>query len=173
MLEELSRATQAYMQKWRKLVDARTDQEFFTSLKPTAVAWKTTDLNDFNRRFIVLRDLSDQIHLGWINERWLATFHLKDTVFEDGITVVKLMQRRPGSADTVGLDHLDFYYAPGTSDAKQIVAAEAGITWTEEHNGKSKWLSIWFDNTEAKLRTDTVLAVCIREMNDCEQGIVS
>lgn len=171
MLDELSMAIKSYQTKWEALVAARSDQRFFAAFQPTAVGWKTEDLADFDRRFAVLRELSDQIHLGWVNERWLATLHLKDTALPGDIRIVKLMQRRPGSTDATGLDHLDFLLSDDT-DAKEVLMAEADLQWTEEKNGEHcKWLSIWFAGNEAKLRRDTVLDVCIDEMHDARVSL--
>lgn len=74
-----------------------------------AVVWKMADAAELQRRFDELRDRCDQIHFGWLNERWLVTMHLKDSSLSKGISIVKLMQRRPGSEDAVGLDHIGFF----------------------------------------------------------------
>jgi len=165
MQRELQRAIEEYKFKWDNLAAARANKLYFAHLAPTALGWKTVDQQDFDTRFVALRDLSDQIHLGWVNERWLATFHLKAPLAW-GIELVKLMQRRPDSKDAAGLDHLDFLI-PDETEWQHIKAQESGLKMTEERNGDHcKWLSIWFDNTEAKLRTDTVLATCIAELQD-------
>ena len=173
MIDELNTAVMDYHAKWHALVAARTHKNFFEQLKPTAVAWKAEDIEDFNQRFMALRDLSDQVHLGWINERWLATFHLKaEHQLQGCVCVVKLMQRRPGSSDATGLDHLDFYQ-PDDADAGEVLASEPNLKWSEEKNGDHcKWLSIWFDGSEAKLRRDTVLNVCAQELKDTERDIL-
>lgn len=174
MVDELNAAIQEYQEKWRRLRAARTNQAFFVQLKPTSVAWKTEDLTDFDARFAELRTQADQIHLGWVNDRWLATIHLREAALVNGLTVVKLMQRRPGSSDAIGLDHLDFYFDPVQFNAKDILATESGIEWNEERNGiHCKWLSVWFDGTEAKIRSDTVLDVCIDEMKDIRQQVTA
>lgn len=174
MLDELKDAVETYQEKWKELLKDRADTAFFASLHPTAVAWKTEDLADFDRRAAELRDLSDQVHYGWINERWLATFHLKDTNLPLNIAIVKLMQRRPDSHDAIGLDHLDFYVKPGGADAKAVLEQEPSLKWDEETNGeRCKWLSIWFAGTEAKLRSDTVLDVCASELKDVERQILA
>lgn len=166
MIDDLSSAITGYKQKWETLVNDRANKDFFSSLKPTSVGWKTVDLQDFNARFSELRDLCDQIHFGWVNERWLVTMRLKNQELPFGLTVVKLMQRRPGSNDATGLDHLDFYYQPG-SDVKSILKEEPSLKWSEETNGDHcKWVSVWFGSNEAKLRSDTVLDVCAAELRD-------
>lgn len=171
MLDELSQAIAAYKRTWDKLVESRTDKNFFQSFNPTAVAWKTTDLVEFDQRFVELREKCDQIHLGWINERWIATMHLMNPI-SSGIQIVKLMQRRPGSTDAVGLDHLDFY-SPDAARGKEVLSKEPDLKWSEEDNGRCKWLSIWFDDTEAKLRTGTVVDVCIQELEEVKDKLLT
>jgi len=173
MLKELTAAITVYKEKWDKLVASANNKVFFDFLQPTSAGWKAEDLADFNSRFDELRDASDQIHMGWVNDRWIATFHLKEAVLPLGLTVVKLMQRRPGSSDATGLDHLDFYYNPNEAKAKDVMSSES-FEWTEEMNGAHcKWISIWFDGTEAKVRSDTVLEVCAQEMKDVEKQILN
>lgn len=174
MLEELNTAIDIYVAKWQKLLEGRRNKRFFEQLRPTSVGWKTEDFADFQARFIGLRDMSEQIHMKWMNERWIATMHLKDDVkLGLGIEVIKLMQRRPNSKDAVGLDHIDFLI-PENVDAPTILAAESGLSWTDEANGEfCKWISIWFEDTEAKLRTNTSFSVCIAEMQAVDKKLLA
>jgi hypothetical protein len=170
MINELDIAIEDYQSKWQTLCAARADQAFFEHLKPTAVAWKVADLETFNACFAELRDRSALVHSAWINERWLATFYL-DEALTGGLKIVKLMQRRPESADALGLDHFDFLI-PENSDAKAVLNSESALKWTEEKNGDHcKWLSVWFAETEAKLRSDTVLEVCAQELLDAQKAV--
>jgi hypothetical protein len=174
MIDELSKAIQGYQSKWQALIAARANGEFFESLVPTAIGWKVEDQADFDVRFTQLRNLSDQVHLGWVNERWLATFHLKNTPLPMEVTLVKLMQRRPGSSDATGLDHVDFIFQPGDTTPKELLTQEPSLKWGEETNGEHcRWISVWFADCEAKIRSDTVLAVCAAEMKELEKEIVS
>jgi hypothetical protein len=166
LFDELCFAVEAYHHTWHALIETRRNKAFFHKLVPTAVGWKVLD-----RCFMNIRDMCDQVHFGWINERWLITLHLKDEVLPGNIRLIKLMERRPGSIDPVGLDHLDFLIPKG--DAKTVVSKESDLKWSEESNGEhSKWLSLWFDDTEAKLRTDTVLQVCADELLDYQNQTV-
>ncbi|HTE57863.1 MAG TPA: hypothetical protein VK694_03885 [Verrucomicrobiae bacterium] len=172
MLEELTAALEDYQTKWATFIADRSNKEFFASLRPTSVAWKTTDLAEFDKLFAELKDQSDQIHLGWINERWLASLHLRDASLPGGVTLIKLMQRRPGSSDAVGLDHVDFIIPPNSS--AKAVAEKEDMKWTEEKNGlHCKWLSVWFEGTEAKLRSETVFRVCADELVHIEKQILA
>jgi len=170
-MEEFSTRTQAFLDGWQQFAQARTNADYFANLKPTAIGWKYTDRDEVMQHFAEIRDLCEQVHFGWINERWVICMYLKDATLPGDIKVIKLMERRPGSTDAVGLDHVDFYDA--TDTAKQHAEQEPDIKWTEESNGAHcKWISIWTDAGEAKLRTDTVLNVCAKEMLEYEQRIL-
>jgi hypothetical protein len=172
MLDELNTVISEYWTKWQALVAARKNKAFFEALTPTTVCWKAVDLADYDRRLAELRDHADHIHTAWLNERWLTTLHLRQEKLEHGIEIVKLYQRRPGSTDATGLDHLDFYFKPGTPDAKELLGQESNLKWTEETNGEfCEWLSIWFEKTEAKLRSETTFDVIIKELEAINRGL--
>lgn len=171
MLEEITKATTSYLEKWDRLVEKRANKTFFQNLKPVSVGWKTTDLNEFNGIFLELREYCDQVHLGWVNERWLASMHLKDSKLPGDIEIIKLMQRRPNSTDPVGLDHFDFYH-DSEEEIKQVLTSEADLDAAKESNNPlCHWHSIRFEDTEAKLRADTVIDVCIAELREVNKQI--
>jgi hypothetical protein len=172
MIDELGKAYEAYAAKWSMFINDRSDKAFFEGLKPTAVAWKTEDLADFEARFMELRNMCDKVFLTWMNERWVAKMHLKDDRIAGSITIIKLMQRRPDSTDAVGLDHVDFY-GPKVAHAEDMLGGEPNVKWTHEENGPCKWISVWFADTEAKLRTDTVLGVIIGELQELEKQVLA
>lgn len=170
MIEELQKGLKTYLTNWQQFVSERSDEQYFAALKPTAIGWKFTDRQELMRRFDEIRDLCEQVHFGWINERWAVCGYLKDASLPGNVRIIKLMERRPGSTDAVGLDHVDFYTPD--ADVKSHVEQE-DITWTEESNGEHcTWISVWFKNTEAKLRTDTVFKVCADEMIEYQQRII-
>jgi hypothetical protein len=173
MIDELNAAIQAYKAKWDALVAGRKSKEFFESLKPMSAGWKTVDQADFDNRFLFWRDHADTITMSWANERWLVTFHLKDEVqLALGMRLFILMQRRPNSADPVGLDHIDFY-TPDRAWAEDIIKKEGDLKWSQEENGKyCAWTSLWFDGTEAKLRDNTKLDVSIAELKDLNRELL-
>jgi hypothetical protein len=170
MIDELNKAIIEYRAKWQKLVDRRHDKEFFAELMPTAVGWKVTDQAEHDRLVAELRDRCDLVIGAYMNDRWITKLHLKDNEFEWGFTVVKVMERRPGSADPVGLDHIDFY-SPAVAQADEVLKSEPGLTWEHETNGAS-WISVRFEGQEAKLRTDTVLDSYIRDLREARNQII-
>jgi hypothetical protein len=171
MIDELNTAISEYQDKWRQLIAGRKNKAFFETLKPTSVCFKVEDLAELDTRIAALRDQADHLHMGWINERWLVTIHLRDRQLEQGIGIVKLYQRRSGSSDATGLDHLDFY-APDIDE--DMLADEPGLKWTHETNGEHcSWISLWFAETEAKLRADTTLEVCAKELQEINQQILA
>jgi hypothetical protein len=171
-MEAYNTAIEAYRAAWQDVVEARADKQFFSAQSPTALGWKVEDADELYRRFDEIRDLCDQIHFGWVNERWLITLHLKDQTFAWGMQIIKLMQRRPGSKDAIGLDHIDFYSSANNILSEKL-AQEVDIKWNVETNGEyCKWVSVWFVGGEAKLRTDTALSPCIAEMREIEEHIL-
>ena len=171
MIDEFNVATKEFGLKWQKLVEERKDKRIFESARPISIGWKVADKAAFDICYAELLDLCDQVHLKWMNERWIATMILREPSLEWGMQVVKLMQRRPGSSDTLGFDHLDFY-TPDVGDAAAMQAAEPDLKWTDEVNGLCKWTSLWFDGTEAKMRRESVVEVCIAELKEANENLL-
>jgi hypothetical protein len=87
MLEELNAEINNYLFHWKQLAASRHNRGFFDTLLPTALGWKTADPAEFDKRFAVLRAHSTQVHLGWVNKRWIATFLLREPLgYHDGQT---------------------------------------------------------------------------------------
>lgn len=170
MFDEVNQAITAYQAKWQQFVAGRKNKEFFERLKPTAIGWKVADLSEYDRVLNTWREACDHVHSVPLNDRWIAILHLKDTTLQTGITLIELMQRRPGSSDALGLDHVDFLDMEETN-TKAVLEEEAGVTWTEERNGIAIWTSVRFDNNEAKLRPNTALDISIAELESVNNQI--
>jgi hypothetical protein len=168
VIDELTTALKDYQAKWQAFVGERSDKTFFENLKPTSVAWKTEDLEDYDARLNELRDLSGEIFIKWMNDRWIAKICLREPLLPWNLRIIKLMQRRPNSTDAVGLDHVDFYTA---QKVEPILQKESNIKWNYEKNN-AEWYSVWFAAGEAKLRNDTICRVCADEMLDVEKEIL-
>lgn len=168
MIDDFNQSIKEYWAKWQELVAQRNNKNFFEDLKPTAACWKVDNLADHDRRINELRDHADHIHSAWLNGRWLTTVYLREPL-EQEIKIAKVYQKRPNSSDPSGLDHLDFY-AQQIDEA--ILSTEPDLKWSHESNNEfCKWISIWFNKTEAKLRTGTTLDVCAAELTHASKEI--
>lgn len=175
MLEKIKLSLEVYSQNWEKLVADRRNSEFFSVLKPVAVGWKVSDKAEYDMIYEELRLQCDKIVETWMNDRWIAKLHLKQTTLPGGIEIIKLMQRRPNSDDTLGIDHVDFY-SPAVKDCETILNSESNLKWTNETNEVVSgygWKSIWFNETEAKLKESTVLDIVCQELQEVSERIKS
>jgi hypothetical protein len=175
MIDEIQTALTAYEDRWQTFVDGRTDKQFFGQLRMTAVGWKVADREAYDKAVAELHDQASHIVETWMNGRWIAKVLLRDRSFANGVTIIKIMQRRPGSDDALGLDHADFY-SPAVSECEPILEAEKDVNWSHESNDIIEgygWISIWFDNTEAKLKSDTVLDIVMAELQQANKQITA
>jgi hypothetical protein len=172
MIEELNRAIRDYRKKWDVLLAERADVGFFAGLKPISVGWKVADVAASDELYKSLRDLCDQSHAIYKNDRWLTTLHLKDSELDWGISVINIMQRRPGSEDALGLDNINFF-CPVYGQIDDILADEPSLKWTHESCGPySQWVSLWFGDTEAKLRPRSVMDVSLDEFKEMRDSVM-
>jgi hypothetical protein len=176
MIDEVNKVLATYQQEWTELVAKCNDEQFFTSLKPTAIGWKTEDRAKYSKLVAELHDQSDLVIEKWMNGRWIAKIHLKDRKLVNGVEIIKVMERRPGSSDLVGLDHVDFYTKSTLDESKAILGNEQGLKWTQENNdilAGYDWLSVWFSNTEAKIKSDTILDIVGAELKNLNDEILA
>lgn len=168
MIDDFNLSIKDYVAKWQDFISQRSNKPFFEDLKITAACWKADDLADHDRRVNELRDLAEHIHSAWLNGRWLTTIYLREPL-EQGIKIAKIYQKRPNSSDPSGLDHLDFY-APQIDET--VLSAEPNLKWSHESNNEfCNWISIWFNDTEAKLRTNTTLDTCAAELTHASKEV--
>jgi hypothetical protein len=82
------------------------------------------------------------------------------------------MQRRPNSQDALGLDNVNFL-APDFGQIEEVLQDEPDLKWTHESCGPhSQWISLWFDDTEAKLRPISVLDVSLTEFQEIRDTVM-
>ncbi len=173
MLEKLNVELDRYLTTWQALIVDRKINEFFSTLKPIAVGWKVADKAEYDLIYDELRLDCDKIVETWMNGRWIAKMHLKSTALPSDVSIIKLMQRRPGSDDALGLDHVDFY-GEQVVDAETVLKAESDLKWSTENNDAVagyEWISIWFDGGEAKLKAGTVLDIIVQELQELNEHL--
>jgi hypothetical protein len=174
MLDEIQAAIVDYQDKWQAFCSQRSDKAFFAGLKPVAIGWKVADRAEYEKRYAELHDECHKVIETWMNGRWVAKMLLKGSHLPGGIQIVKLMQRRPGSSDATGLDHMDFY-SPEVSQAENVLEQEVNLKWTRESNeviDNYEWLSVWFAGTEAKLKASTVIDIVVHELQSINREIM-
>lgn len=173
-IDKIEEAIREYNTKWQTLLQSVENSEFFSSLVPTAIGWKVKDQTEYQQMYQELHRLSDITVETWMNERWIAKMHLKDHQLSNGVEIIKIMQIRPGSEDPLGLDHMDFYFSE-SFDAEKILQSEK-LKWSKESNdilAGYEWLSVWFEDTEAKLKPGTVLDTITERFNQLNQHLTT
>lgn len=167
MIERINGAIDTYQEQWNAMLDGCNDRTFFDSLTPTSLGWKVGDEADYRHACAQLMSKSDQIVETRMNDRLIAKIHLGDVALSGGIEIVKVMQRRPGSKDATGLDHIDFYH-PDMAAAEMALSSEPHLRYSQERNDIIEgypWLSVWFGNSrEAKIKNYTVLDIVQAEL---------
>jgi hypothetical protein len=168
--ESIKTSVDDHLKAWKIFVDVNNLSDI--AHRPTAIGWKVADLREFMK---VLEQLlasdAEQVHIGRVNDRYIASIVFQTSIAES-IKVIKLMQRRSGSSDPVGLDHLDFTVA----DLRKTKAdlKKAGVPFEVENNDAHEWLSLRFSDghaREAKFVDHTVLDVCIAELQEAAKGL--
>ncbi len=133
-------------------------------LEPVTIGWKVKDIEEYcaDLSFFLKSGLVEQCHIGAVDNRYIASLVFKKPIYKN-IYIIKLMQRRPGSTDSVGLDHVDFFVNNLASMEKQL-ARNKVTDWGYESNQSHRWISLRFNESEAKFVDHTVLDVCVKEL---------
>ncbi len=173
-ITELTAETKRCLVGWRAYEKDLIKAGMEGALQPTAVGWKVADLAAFSETMNGLLTLSNQFHVGTVNDRLIGSFILKQPLETEGIRIIKVLQRRPDSTDELGLDHIDFYVNDlgGAKEALRSVKAN----WQIESNDVHEWISVRFGEVleyEAKFIDHTVLRAGIEEMKQAESLILS
>ncbi len=175
MWEDIQTAVEQYNAKWRAFVSERQDRMFFEELRPVAVGWKVATEDEYKAACDELQGRADLVIQTWMNGRWIAKVHLRDDRLDGGIQIIKIMQRRPGSEDALGLDHIDFY-GPRAGEIKDVLTRDNAVEWTVESNdhiADYNWVSVWFSGYEAKIKDYTVLRTISGELISLEEKIIA
>lgn len=130
---------------------------------PTTLSWKVADKTELFTSLMALGAAVEQTHIGTVNGRFIASAVLHEPY--EGFAIIKLLERRAGSNDPLGLDSID-YLVKDVEAIYQLLKA-AGAHVKREHNDMHAWLSLRFGTRleyEAKFTDHLVLAVAVKEM---------
>jgi len=129
--------------------------------KPTTISWKVAGKDDLFKNLEFLKDNTEQVHIGTVNNRFIASVALLNSVH--GMYIIKILERRPGSHDPLGLDSID-YLVDDIDEAYTLIKDLGAV---RENNEVHEWLSLRFGESkefEAKITDHLVLEVAIKEM---------
>jgi len=157
----ISQAIVDYRKAWVKLLEQSDSLKL--DARPTTLSIKVADKAALYK---ILQDNADnieQVHIGTVNDRYIASAALKRPY--QGLPILKILERRPGASDPLGLDSLDYL----VNDIEQTFRAlqNAGLAVLKEHNEVHEWLSLRFGDKnqfEAKFTDHLVLEVAIKEL---------
>lgn len=169
----LDKGLRDYFVTWERFANTVALDGLFRQAVPTAVAYKVTDRTEFMQILGDVIDQAEQVHVGTVDNRKIAAAVMKES-FRGHIPILKLMERRPGSDDPTGLDHVDFYYDGPPVPLQAFTAA--GGTAEKQENRSHEWVSVRFGDHgiyEAKLVDHTVLAIGARDLQAVEAAILN
>lgn len=171
--EALSQSLDKYFLKWEEYVARMGMFSIAEKMRPVAVGWKVSSRVEYRRVMSVLDNYASQIHSVSVGKRKIATVLLNDQL-NRGINVIKVIERREGSRDAVGLDHVDFYLPIIDGIAEMLERNEAN--WRRQGGDNYKRLSVRFgpeSTYEAKIIDHTVLNIAADELNYAGQKILN
>ncbi|HSX36915.1 MAG TPA: hypothetical protein VLG13_02245 [Patescibacteria group bacterium] len=152
-----------YEAAWKAfLVDNRLEQLEQIAV-PTTLSLKVANKAELFRYLEDNAGNIEQVHIGTVNDRYIASAALKEPI--DNLPILKILQRRPGSSDSLGLDSID-YLVKSTEEVFRLLQG-AGATIEKQHNEVHAWLSLRFGSKkqyEAKFTDHVVLEVAIKEL---------
>lgn len=171
--EALSQSLDKYFMKWDEYVARMGLYSIADKMRPVAVGWKVGSRAEYRRVMSVLDNYATQIHSLSMGKRKIATVVLEGQLTR-GLSVIKVIERREGSRDVVGLDHVDFYLPIIDGIAEMLERNEAN--WRRQGSDNYKRLSVRFGPEsmyEAKIIDHTVLNIAADELNYASQKILN
>jgi hypothetical protein len=168
----VSQALKDYSTAWKSFLVVHHIESIEQYIVATTLGWKVADKTELFANLGAVAGISEQTHIGTVNDRFIASVILTTPV-EAELHILKILERRVGSSDPLGLDSIDFV----CKDVKQVrdilQAAHANII--DEHNDMHAWLSLRFGKDsqfEAKFTEQLVLDVAIRELQIGEKALL-
>ena len=165
-------ALQRYNIAWRKLLQEYQLEALGDHVVATTVSWKVGDKARLFADLQMIAPYVEQVHVGTVDKRYIASCVLHEPLEAD-LWIIKVLERRPGATDPLGLDSVDFI----TKDPQKVYETfkAIGLTVAKERNAVHDWVSVRFgtnDEFEAKFTDHLVLDVTIKEMKSAADHIL-
>jgi hypothetical protein len=148
-----------YDQTWQRLLKGKG----LNSFRATTLSIKVASKVELYKMLQENTDNIEQVHIGTVNARYIASAVLKQPYH--GLNILKILERRSGSTDPLGLDSLDYLIVDINQTFKQLKTA--GLPIIKEYNDVHAWLSLRFgdhNEFEAKFTDHLILEVAIKEL---------
>ena len=158
-------------EKWSRFVAEMELGELLDPYAPltNAIGFKVADEVELFQTLARFFECGDQVHIAPVDDRSIATIRLASTDDSDGARHIKILQRRPGRDDPLGLEHLDILLA-ATRLGEAIDLETLGeqlldrrVNCELERNEAHVWLSLHYDGFEFKLVDRSVWNICVQE----------
>lgn len=162
-MESVVKALHEYEAAWKAFLVVHHLEPLSQLAKPTTLSWKVADKIELYRNLAENAGQIEQVHIGTVNGRYIASCALHETF--EGLPILKILERRPGSDDPLGLDSLD-YLVKDEEEVFQLVKAAGGAI-EKQSNEVHAWLSLRFGDKkqyEAKFTDHLVLEVGMKEL---------
>jgi hypothetical protein len=153
----------SYEKAWKAFIVINHFESIESSWQRVAISWKVEHKVALYGNLRLIGDQAEQIHIGTINDRFIAMAILKKPYAD--LRMIKILERRPGSQDPLGLDSVD-YRVDDLEKTYELLKA-AGAHVVKEHNDVHAWLSLRFGKNheyEAKFIDHYLVDVAISEL---------
>jgi hypothetical protein len=158
----------SYEKAWKAFIVINHFESIESSWQRVAISWKVEHKVALYGNLRLIGDQAEQIHIGTINDRFIAMAILKKPY--SGVRMIKLLERRPGSQDPLGLDSVD-YRVDDLEKTYELLKA-AGAHVEEQHNDWHNWLSLRFGKDhefEAKFMDHSLLNLVDKQLSTAKE----
>ena len=171
--DEVDHLLDAYEAAWHEFINVNHLETFAESVQATTISWKVDSQKTMFGNLEQLADYTNQVHIATVNQRFIASVVLINPIRE--MRLIKILVRRSGSNDPLGLDSID-YLAENTTVIFEILSKAADCILQKEHNDLHSWLSLRFGKGrefEAKFTDHLVIAIAQKELAQSEKEILN
>lgn len=167
----LPKSLREYRDAWKAFMVVHHLETLEREVRATTFSWKVADKPALFTCLEANADHIEQLHIGTVNGRFIASAVLHEPY--EAMPIMKILERRQGSADPLGLDSIDYI----TDDRDRVfrMLQDAGASVELQSNDLHDWLSLRFGEHlqyEAKFNDSLVLKVSIEELRIAEQRLL-
>lgn len=166
---ELAEELTDYDNAWQNL--SKSVPTLDRSVTPTTISWKVASKAILFENLEHLAPQIEQIHIGTVNERYIASAVFHEPL-KGQIAILKILERRQGSDDPLGLDSVDYLCRDLDNLKKLLIGQKVELQSNDMHD----WLSLRFGpdgRFEAKFVDHLVLDVAIKELQLSSDKLLS